>query len=67
MEDPDIISLDESFEDSPQHAKHMLVGKILAPKVLNRTGVQNIIEKVWRTEEEYTGVSLERQYLCFWF
>lgn len=49
-----IISLDDSFEDCPQNAKFVLVGKILASKTLNKTGVQKIIEKAWRTEEEFS-------------
>ncbi|KAF7138348.1 hypothetical protein RHSIM_Rhsim07G0162600 [Rhododendron simsii] len=52
--EPDIISLDESFEECPQEARFVLVGKILASKVLNISGVQKIIEKAWRTEEEFS-------------
>ncbi|XP_058180171.1 uncharacterized protein LOC131298712 [Rhododendron vialii] len=54
MAEPDIISLDESYEECPQEARFVLVGKILASKVLNKSGVQKIIEKAWRTEEEFS-------------
>ncbi|KAE9445306.1 hypothetical protein C3L33_22796, partial [Rhododendron williamsianum] len=50
----DIIALDDSFEDCPQEARFVLVGKILASKALNKSGVQKIIEKAWRTEEDFT-------------
>lgn len=54
MEEPVIISLDESFEECPQSAQFVLVGKILSSKILNKVGVQKVIEKAWRTEEEFT-------------
>ncbi|KAF7146204.1 hypothetical protein RHSIM_Rhsim04G0115200 [Rhododendron simsii] len=54
MEDPVIISLDESFEECPKNAQFILVGKILASKTLNRAAVQKILEKAWRTEKEFT-------------
>lgn len=54
MEEPLIISLDDSFEECPQKAKFVLVGKILASKTLNKVGVQKIVEKAWRTEEGFS-------------
>ncbi|KAE9461554.1 hypothetical protein C3L33_06540, partial [Rhododendron williamsianum] len=54
MEEPVIISLDESFEECPQSAQFVLVGKILSSKILNKIGVQKVIEKAWRTEEEFS-------------
>ncbi|KAE9463150.1 hypothetical protein C3L33_04946, partial [Rhododendron williamsianum] len=54
MEDPVVISLDESFEECPKNAQFILVGKILASKTLNRAAVQKILEKAWRTEKEVT-------------
>lgn len=54
MEDPVVISLDESFEECPKNAQFILVGKILASKNLNRAAVQKILEKAWRTEKEVT-------------
>ncbi|KAE9458498.1 hypothetical protein C3L33_09599, partial [Rhododendron williamsianum] len=39
MEEPTVISLDESFEECPQNAQFVLVGKILSSKVLNKVGV----------------------------
>lgn len=52
MEEPIIINLDPSFDDSSQRAKFTLVGKILSSKTLNRKGVANVIAKAWRTIEE---------------
>ncbi|KAI8566941.1 hypothetical protein RHMOL_Rhmol02G0081600 [Rhododendron molle] len=37
-----------------QNALFILVGKILSSKVLNKVGVQKVIEKAWRTEEEFS-------------
>ncbi|KAE9454856.1 hypothetical protein C3L33_13247, partial [Rhododendron williamsianum] len=54
MEDPVVISLDESFEECPKNAQFVLVGKILASKTLNRVAVQKILERAWRTEQEFT-------------
>ncbi|KAG5544352.1 hypothetical protein RHGRI_016938 [Rhododendron griersonianum] len=54
MEEPTVISLDESFEECPQNAQFVLVGKILSSKVLNKVGVQKVIEKAWRTEDEFS-------------
>ncbi|KAH7863674.1 hypothetical protein Vadar_020620 [Vaccinium darrowii] len=54
MVEPDVISLDESFEECPQTAQFILVGKILATKTLNKQGVQKIIERAWRTEEDFS-------------
>lgn len=54
MVEPDVISLDESFEECPQTAQFILVGKILASKTLNKQGVQKIIERAWRTEEDFS-------------
>lgn len=54
MEDPIVISLDESFEECPKNAQFVLVGKILASKTLNRVVVQKILERAWRTEQEFT-------------
>lgn len=54
MEEPTVISLDESFEECPQNAQFVLVGKILSSKVLNKVGVLKVIEKAWRTEEGFS-------------
>lgn len=54
MEDPVVISLDESFEECPRNAQFVLVGKILTSKTLNRVAIQKILERAWRTEQEFT-------------
>lgn len=54
MVEPEVIALDESYEECPQNARFVLVGKILSSKILNKTGVSRVIEKAWRTEEEFS-------------
>ncbi|KAF7144795.1 hypothetical protein RHSIM_Rhsim04G0047100 [Rhododendron simsii] len=52
--EPEVIALDESYEECPQNASFALVGKILSSKILNKTGVSRVIEKAWRTKEEFS-------------
>lgn len=54
MVEPEVIEQDESYEECPQNARFVLVGKILSSKILNKIGVSRVIEKAWRTEEEFS-------------
>lgn len=67
MEEPVIISLDESFEECPQSAQYVIVGKILSSKILNKIGVQKVIEKAWKTEEEFSISSWKDNVYAFGF
>lgn len=54
MVEPEVIALDERYEECPQNARFVLVGKILSSKILNKIGVSRVIEKAWGTEEEFS-------------
>ncbi|KAM7464937.1 hypothetical protein LguiB_012499 [Lonicera macranthoides] len=52
MEDVDIVSLEDDARTVEQLSKYTLIGKIISEKVLNRTGVRNVILSIWKTSEE---------------
>ncbi|KAL7177015.1 hypothetical protein ACSBR2_030365 [Camellia fascicularis] len=50
----DGLSLEEGSGKSDDTSNRCLIGKILAPKTLNKTAVSNIIRPAWRTRGELT-------------
>ncbi|KAI8567634.1 hypothetical protein RHMOL_Rhmol02G0136700 [Rhododendron molle] len=67
MEEPERICLDQSFDDSSLKSKYSLAGKILTYKTLNKVGVQNVMNKAWRTEDSFTISALGNNTYAFHF
>ncbi|KAI8570497.1 hypothetical protein RHMOL_Rhmol01G0038800 [Rhododendron molle] len=67
MDEPTIICLDQSFDDSSHKSKHTLVGKILSSYALNKRGVSNAVSKAWRTKEEFSVAAWGENIYAFGF
>ncbi|KAF7124222.1 hypothetical protein RHSIM_Rhsim12G0079700 [Rhododendron simsii] len=67
MDEPEYISLDQCFDDSSSKSKHSLVGKIITFKTLNKVGVQNVINKAWKTEDSFFISALGNNTYAFHF
>ena len=52
--------------DNTDH-KFILAAKILAPKVLNKQGVMNIINSVWKTSQKFKQVRVSKNLYSFAF